>query len=364
MLEIRNLNIRAGKFTAGGISLSIPEGDCHAVVGPTGSGKTLLLETIIGLRKPETGGIFLRGLDLNGLPPERRGIAYVPQDLALFPHLTVMENIDFSARFRTTGANGREELVAELSAVLGITHLMERSIRHLSGGEKQRVALVRALAAGTTLLVLDEPFSALHQGLRRELWFVLKELQRRYRLTILMVTHDMEEAFLLGDTVTVMINGKIRQTGSGREVYASPATREVVDFLGIRNLFAVDIAHSSDREISAWCEELKKEFVLPASISPHQVPAAGSGRGIGIRPENVVISKPGAAVQWGDNFLDGTVEGVLMKGASHTVLFRPAGSHRVIDVEVADCSFRKFNPVPGMKITILLRAEHFFMLGD
>jgi len=364
MLEIRNVTIRAGKFTASDISLSIPEGACHAVVGPTGSGKTLLLESVIGLRKPDTGGIFLRGGDLIGLPPEQRGIAYVPQDLALFPHLTVRQNIDFSARFRKSGTNGRAELVAELSELLGITRLMERSIRHLSGGEKQRVALVRALAAGTTLLVLDEPFSALHQGLRRELWFVLKELQRRYRLTILMVTHDMEEAFLLGDTVTVMINGRVRQTGSGREVYANPATREVVDFLGIRNLIAVNIVHGSDREIIAWCEELKMEFILPAAISPHQSQAAGTGSTIGIRPENVVISKPEAAVQWGDNFLDGTVEGVFMKGASHTVLVRAAGSGRIIDIEVADCSFRKFSPVKGMKITILLRAEHFFMLGN
>ncbi|NMC75510.1 MAG: TOBE domain-containing protein, partial [Geobacteraceae bacterium] len=158
-------------------------------------------------------------------------------------------------------------------------------------------------------------------------------------------------------------NGRIRQTGSGREVYARPATREVVDFLGIRNLFAVNMIQSSARETTFWCGELKKEFVLPAAISPHQSPAAGTGRTIGIRPENAVISKPEAAVHWGDNFLDGTVEGVFMKGASHTVLVRPAGSSRVIEVEVADCSFKKFNPVKGMKITILLRAEHFFLLG-
>jgi ABC-type Fe3+/spermidine/putrescine transport system ATPase subunit len=364
MLEIRDVNIRAGKFTARDITLSIPDATCHVIVGPTGSGKTLLLESVIGLRKPDTGGIFLHGEDLIGLPPEKRGISYVPQDLALFPHLTVRENIRYSARFRKAGDNGRDELVSELSEVLGITHLMERSIQHLSGGEKQRVTLVRALATGTSNLVLDEPFSALHQGLRRELWYVLKELQRRYRLTILMVTHDMEEAFLLGDTITVMINGKIQQTGPGREVYTNPATRDVVDFLGIRNLFSVRLRTITEKGITAYCEELERELTLPAFACPHLIVVDGVCRIVGIRPENAVISKPGAIVQWGDNILDGTVEDVFMKGAFHTVLFRATGSNRIIEIEVADCSFKRFSPVKGRSISILLKAKDFFMLGD
>lgn len=364
MLEIRDMNIRVGKFTAKDINLSIPDATCHVIVGPTGSGKTLLLESVIGLRKPDAGSIVLHGTDLNGLPPEKRGISYVPQDLALFPHLTVRENIRYSARFRKVMDDGRDKLIKDLADIVGIPHLMERSVLHLSGGEKQRVALVRALAAGTTHLVLDEPFSALHQGLRRELWYVLKELQRRYRLTILMVTHDMEEAFSLGDTITVLINGKIQQTGPGREVYANPATRDVVDFLGIRNIFTVRILTITDKEITAYCDELEREFILPVFACPHQTPEVGSCRTVGIRPENAVISKPEAVIQWGDNLLDGTVEDVFMKGASHTVLFRATGSNRTIEIEVADCSFKRFSPVKGQSITILLKAENFFMLGS
>jgi ABC-type Fe3+/spermidine/putrescine transport system ATPase subunit len=364
MLEIRNVTIRAGNFSLEDASLTIQDGGCHVIVGPTGSGKTLLLESVIGLRMPDDGKILLRGADLAALPMEKKGISYVPQDLALFPHLTVEENIRYSIRVKKIRDNGHNDLIIRLADIVGIKDLLKRSIRHLSGGEKQRVALVRAIAAGTTHLLLDEPFSALHQGLRRELWFVLKELQKQYNLTILMVTHDMEEAFFLGDTITVMINGKIQQTGPGRDIYARPETRDVVDFLGIRNLFPVRILTVTDRAVTAYCEEVRCEITLPAVAGPHTPVEPGYGCTVGIRPENVVISKPGASVEWGDTLLEGIVEGVFMKGASHTVLFRSNEAGKGIEIEVADCSFKRFNPVAGQRITILLRAENFFLLRN
>jgi ABC-type Fe3+/spermidine/putrescine transport system ATPase subunit len=360
MFEIRNITIRAGKFLVRDITLSVSALECHVIVGPTGSGKTLLLESVIGIRKPDSGSILLNGTELTALPMEKRHISYVPQDLALFPHLTVNENIGYSAKIRKIKNQGHEDFIADMAETVGIKHLMNRSVCHLSGGEKQRVALIRALAAGTTHLVLDEPFSALHQGLRRELWFVLKELQRRYRMTILMVTHDIEEAFFLGDVVSIMINGNIRQTGAGRVVYENPATRDVVEFFGIRNIFSFRIGSVTESFITGYCEELAGEIILPPNFPGSEKIQPGDTRTFGIRPENLVISKDDAVIELGDNLVDGTVEGVFLKGASHILLFQPMGTGRVIELEMADCSFKKFSPVVGQQTTILLRAENFF----
>lgn len=362
MFEIRNLTVRAGNFSLEDASLVVPDSECHVIVGPTGSGKTLLLESVIGLRNADKGQIILHGTDLTALPVEKKGISYVPQDLALFPHLTVEQNIRYSTRIKKISDNDHEDLMMRLTEAVGIKGLLNRSIRHLSGGERQRVALVRAIVAGNSLLLLDEPFSALHPGLRKELWFVLKELWKNYNLTILMVTHDMEEAYFLGDTITVMINGKVQQTGPGREVYARPATSDVVDFLGIRNLFQVRIVATTGKTATAYCDELKREFTLPAVDGWQHGLKNGDIRTVGIRPENVVISKPGAAVESGDNFLEGTVTDVFMKGASHTVLFKPTESERLFEIEVADCSFKRFHPVAGLKMTFLLRTENLFLL--
>ena len=202
MLEVRHLSVSADKFLQNDVYLTNPTEGCHAIVGATGSGKTLLLESIIGFRRPSRGAILLNGEDMTQLPVEARGISYVPQDLALFPHLTVRENILFGARVRGIRTAEHDELVRQLVTSVGIGALLDRSVAHLSGGERQRVALVRAVATGNRLLLLDEPFSALHEGLRRELLFVLRELQQNHGLTLLMVTHDTEEAFFLSDAMT------------------------------------------------------------------------------------------------------------------------------------------------------------------
>ena len=171
MLEIKGLSVRAGSFTLKDIDLSIEDRLCHVIIGPTGCGKTTLLEAIAGLRKSSTGQIYLDGNEITHLSVEKRVLSYLPQDLALFPHLNVRDNIFYGLRIRKEKDKRFYDLIHELVKNLGITHILDRPIHNLGGGERQRVALIRAMATGNGYLLLDEPLSALHEGMKKEMWF-------------------------------------------------------------------------------------------------------------------------------------------------------------------------------------------------
>lgn len=362
MLEIRNMATTAGSFLLDDISITVAKGGCHVIVGGTGSGKTLLLESVLGLRKLSRGSIILHGSDITSRPLGKRNISYVPQDLALFPHLTVLENIRYGLRMKGLKDREHDELVEQLIETVGIRGLVHRSIGNLSGGEQQRVALVRAIAAGNKHLLLDEPFSSLHQGLRRELWFVLKELQSSCNLTVLMVTHDMEEAFFLGDMVTVLINGVIRQTGAARGVYEKPADIAVARFFGIRNLFPGTVRTRSRDALQVTCASLQAELTVPPGASFGRATEPGAPCVVGIRPENVMVLKADRPNYTQDNLLTGTLTDILLKGASHTLLFRPAGTATVVELEVPDYALRKLQLSKGDGISIFFKGESLFLL--
>jgi molybdopterin-binding protein len=236
MLEVESLTVAAGGFRLRDVNLSVRNGECHAVLGPSGSGKSTLLGAILGVLSPETGRIRLDGVDLPGLPIERRGLGYVPQQLGLFPHLTVRDNLAYSARARRVAAAQFQPLVDKLAAATGIGMLLDRLPATLSGGERQRVGLVRALASQPRLVLLDEPFTALNMTLRRELWRLMRELQRNWDLTVLLVTHDLTEAYSLADGVTVLLDGRVIQQGGKTDVFCRPAAPEVAQFLGVETL--------------------------------------------------------------------------------------------------------------------------------
>ena len=208
MLEIRNLSLRAGDFRLSRISLSVNGCECHVIMGPTGSGKTLLLESIVGFRRPCGGEILFQGKEIATLAVEKRQIAFLPQDLALFPSMTVEENVLYGLKRKKPKCTGSRDQAMALCEAVGIKHLLKRDTRALSGGEKQRVALVRALAPGCRLLLLDEPFAALHRGMRKDLWFLLKRLQERLQLTVLMVTHD-EKAATFAQRIILIEKGEL-----------------------------------------------------------------------------------------------------------------------------------------------------------
>ena len=240
MIEIRALGLRRGGFSLAGIDLKVEQGECFVVVGPSGAGKTLLVESVLGVHQPDTGRVLVDGQDMTRQPPEQRGFSYVPQDLALFPHLGVYDNIAF-ARQRRLPREDVVRTVREAAGWLGIDHLLKRrSIGNLSGGEKQRVALARALVAAPRALFLDEPFNSLDSALRAELYRELGELRRRMRLTTMLVTHDHDEAFVLGDRMAVMIDGRILQVGTPDEVYRHPATVGVARLLLVENLLRAE----------------------------------------------------------------------------------------------------------------------------
>lgn len=237
MLRINDLGMSAGNFSVNNISLSVPDGCCHVLLGGTGNGKTLILETIAGLRQIASGEIWSDEHNITKESPENRFISYVPQDLALFPHLNVEKNIFYSQRFKKNQSRTSKE-IGELIECMQLENILHRSVHNLSGGEQQRVALVRAFASGNQVLLLDEPFSALHYTMKRTLWSLLSDMQKKYNLSILMVTHDLEEAYFLADNISVLHQGRILQTGTKEAIFYNPNSLEVTKITGHYNYFS------------------------------------------------------------------------------------------------------------------------------
>ena len=228
-LVVSDLTGQAGSFRLGPVSLAIAPGQVLAILGPSGAGKTMLLETIAGLRPHRSGRIRLAGTDITTLPPEQRRIGLVFQDAALFPHLSVAENIRFGPKARRQPPSaGTDPLLRRL----GITPLAARSPRSLSGGERQRVALARALAIQPGLLLLDEPLSALDQPTREDLRALLSELLAALDIPAVHVTHDRDEALCISNDLAIIIGGQLRQAGPASQVIAAPADPETARLLG------------------------------------------------------------------------------------------------------------------------------------
>lgn len=210
MIQLDSIGWRAGTFCLEKVSVTIPSGSYAVLMGRTGCGKTTLLEIICGLRRPMEGSVYIDGRNVTHDPPGTRGVGYVPQDGAMFPTMTVREQLGFALRLRRLP---EEKVVNKLAADLGITHLLDRLPQNLSGGERQRVALGRALAANPKVLVLDEPLSALDEELRDDLAALLKRVQREHGITALHITHSRAEAAQLADVIFRLEDGVLRQAG-------------------------------------------------------------------------------------------------------------------------------------------------------
>jgi ABC-type Fe3+/spermidine/putrescine transport system ATPase subunit len=218
-----------------GIDLEVRHGEFLCLLGPSGCGKTTTLRLIAGFERPDEGEILVGGRDVRRLPPYKRDVNTVFQNYALFPHLSVRENVAYGLKQRKIGRASRNKRASELLELVRLPDVGERKPRQLSGGQQQRVALARALANGPRVLLLDEPLGALDLKLRKEMQVFLKRLQQELGVTFVHVTHDQEEALALSDRVAVMNRGKIEQLGSPLEVYDAPATRFVADFIGETN---------------------------------------------------------------------------------------------------------------------------------
>ena len=277
MIAIRELNIDLQEFQLRDINLDIAENEFFVLMGPTGAGKTVLLEAIAGLVPVKNGMVYIGNKDVTGLPPEKRDISIVYQDYALFPHLTVMDNITYGLHFHKTDKREAQERLGQLLEVLNLTHLEHRLPANLSGGEKQRVSVARALMVNPKVLLLDEPLSALDPGFREEVRGSLKRLHRTSSVTFLMVTHDFAEALSLGGRAAVMNDGRIEQIGQIEDIFKRPNSTFVADFVGMKNLFRADF-----RE--------KKAIVSGLEIELGVTPSNSHGY-IAIRPEDIVIGR-------------------------------------------------------------------------
>ena len=211
MIELINIGWGAGDFSLANVSFKVPAGKYGVMMGSTGSGKTSIIEIICGLRRQHAGEILIGGSRVSNEPPGRRGIGYVPQDGAMFPTMTVREQIGFALRIRNRSAAEIESTVAPLADELGVKHLLDRRPAGLSGGERQRVALGRALAANPQVLLLDEPLSALDEDMRDDVAALLKRLQQEHQVTALHITHSREEAAKLADVLFRLKDGAIRE---------------------------------------------------------------------------------------------------------------------------------------------------------
>jgi molybdate/tungstate transport system ATP-binding protein len=304
MIKIENLHIQLGKFDLHDINLHIEENDFFMLMGPSGAGKTILLEAIAGLVPVKSGRIKVAGQDITQLPPEKRGISIVYQDYALFPHLTVANNIRYGLRFQKIEKSEGDQRLEQLLKLLNLQHLANRFPETLSGGEQQRVAMARALIVNPRVLLLDEPLSALDPRLREEFRLVLKRLQQQSTATILMVTHDFAEALALGHQGAIINAGQIEQSGSMEELFQRPKSTLVADFVGMKNLFAVTL-HGETARI--------KDLQVQLGHSHDQ----GVGF-IAIRPEDIVLSMEQLQSSMRNSF-QGMIKQIISQGFYYEV---------------------------------------------
>ncbi len=293
-----------------GINLSMPSGEFFSLLGPSGCGKTTTLRLIAGFERPDEGQILLDGVDMVQTPPHKRNVNTVFQNYALFPHLTVAENVAFGLRYKDVSKQDGKKRVADALELVRLQGLERRRPSQLSGGQQQRVALARALILNPAVLLLDEPLGALDAKLRKALQIELKALQEEIGITFIYVTHDQEEALTMSDRLAVMSNGRVEQIGSPSDVYEEPTTAYVADFLGVSNLMDANATGAGADGATVRLGE----FDLVAAQG--DTDTKGDVK-IVIRPERVQLEPAGTT---GANRVPGMVERVVYVGSIMQVI--------------------------------------------
>lgn len=363
MIRIENLTILFESFKVETLNIQIEEGEFHFLLGPTGSGKTLILESIMGLHKPKQGRIWIGEREVQDLPPEKREISYVPQDLALFPHLSVKENILFGIRARNLEMKIHEEYVRSLVEVMRIGHLLERFPANLSGGEKKRVALIRALAPKPNLLLLDEPLSGLDPSIKIDIQHLLKNLHISIHPTTLCVTHDFEEAYFLGDGMTIFIDGKVEQVGKRDDVFLRPKSKKVAQFLGAKNLYRAKVLKKEESLHRLILGINGLRFSVPLSLSQDRI-EVGKEVDLFIRPEEVMIIREEKPVKDSlkRNIFEGEIVDIADKGRYHLVNLQTMEGKIPIEISIPNYALRNLRLSIGKIVKVALREESLWMM--
>ncbi len=349
-IEIVSLTKRFGGVAAvDDISLDIAGGEFFSMVGPSGCGKTTTLRMIAGFERPDAGEIRLDGADMSATPPHRRSVNTVFQSYALFPHLTVSENVAFGLKYQKATKEEARRRVSEALDLVQLTGFEARRPTQMSGGQQQRVALARALVLNPRVLLLDEPLGALDARLRKDLQVELKTLQQELGITFVYVTHDQEEALTMSDRLAVMNNGKVEQMGGPQAVYEAPDTRFVAEFLGVSNLLSGNASGDGAFRIGDFTLHCR-QGATNATGAVHAV----------IRPERVVVGAQGAN---GDNTLPGLIDRVVFVGSVLDVRVRLASGELVRSL-IANDGAGGIPTEQGTPVTVHLPPEAVRILHD
>jgi putative spermidine/putrescine transport system ATP-binding protein len=298
-LSVNDVTKTFGSFAAvDHVQLDVPQGTFVCLLGPSGCGKTTLLRMIAGLEVPTSGAIVLGGQDLTQVPTHKRNLGMVFQSLALFPHLSVGDNIAYALRIRGASKAAQKARVDELLKMIHLDGFADRPVAKLSGGQRQRVAIARALALSPKLFLLDEPLSALDAKLREAMQVELRQLQQQLGITTIVVTHDQREAMTMADLVVVMGQGKIRQAAPPIDIYRQPADSFVADFIGSTNLL----------ELGA--DSTGRATIFGQPVAGLSLPAGLTKAPVSVRPEDIHVTAPGRGT------IDGTVTFVRDLGST------------------------------------------------
>jgi ABC-type Fe3+/spermidine/putrescine transport system ATPase subunit len=355
LLSLQNVSRNFGSTRAvADVSLDVAQGEFFGLLGPSGCGKTTTLRMIAGLEKPDSGSIRFQDADITNMPPERRGFGMVFQNYALFPHLNVFENVAFGLRARHAAKEQVNDRVRSALELVQLPGYEKRAIDELSGGQQQRVAIARAIAIEPALLLFDEPLSNLDVSLREETRGELRELVTRLGLTAVYVTHDQEEAFALCDRISVMVGGKLMQTGKPRELYEQPADIAVARFLGRNNLIRAMRLSSSNTTDGAF-KTLDGGHTLYVPVTRDELAPLNKPVVLAIRPEHVQLSSNNQSAA---NVLRGTVKEIVFAGATSTV--RVDANGLLLEALVVQPESLQVN----QECTLILRADKLRLLGQ
>ncbi len=307
MVELRNVSKLFGNFVAlQEVNFEIKEGEFMTFLGPSGCGKTTCLRLISGFDFPSTGQVIIAGEDVTFTPPYKRDVNQVFQSYALFPHLTIYENIAFGLKMKGVASADVKRRVDRVVEMTALEQFVQRRPAQMSGGQRQRVALARAIVCEPKVLLLDEPLSALDAKLRTQMRVELKQLQKRLGITFIFVTHDQEEALTMSDRIAVMNKGQVEQIGDVSEIYYEPATRFVASFIGETNIYSAQVKSRADG--FAICE-IEGGLVVKARDNPRVTDAEVL---LSLRPEKIRLARTRPA---GINVFEGKISLEIFKGA-------------------------------------------------
>ncbi len=346
MLKLENVSKHWGNFTISNVSFTCKREEYFVIMGPTGAGKTLLLQLIAGIDHPDEGRIFIDDVDVTDLPSEKREIGYVPQNYALFPHFNVYENIAYGLKAKKLGYSEIDKKVKDLTQQLNIDHLLNRYPATLSGGEQQRVAIARALIIKPKLLLLDEPLGALDLKTREELRDYLRLVNRKFKVPVVHVTHDLTEALALADRLAIMFNGRILQIDTPEKVLSHPSNPVIPKLTGVYNIFRG--------------KATPKNGLSLVKIDNLTLWVVGKYSGeviVTVRPESILVSNS-PIFSSGRNTLEGILENIENKGLVYAVIVNILGKKFTAYITKASLEELKLKPKSRVFLTFKASEVH------